>query len=612
MCRNAFYKILFFVVFIHVGACSKTEDAHLPSVFDVEAASENANRLFDEVFDTLIARYPENQTYLGVKEGNDRWNDISDAYAQETQAVIKRQLEKLNALDPQTLDDQAQLSLRLYKQSLQNRIDDFQWRFHGYPINQMFGVHTAIPSLLINSHQVSDQKDIEAYLSRIRLVSQKIDQVITNLEIKKEKGVYLPAFVFPYAIGSSENIISGRPFEKNAEEENAIWADFKKELEKIELTDDELKAQLLADAEQALVNDFAPAYQKLIQYLKNRAGESEKSDGVWALPNGDEYYKVRLARNTTTSMSADEVHQLGLKNVERIHNEMREIKQKVGFEGDLSAFFTFMREDPQFYFEDSQEGRDQYLAENQAFIDKMDARLDEIFLTRPKARLEVKPVEAFREKTAGMAFYQGPSIDGGRPGIYYINLYDMSSVSKFQMEALAYHEAIPGHHMQISISKELQGLPKFRKYTWDYTAYVEGWGLYSEKLPKEFGFYEDPYSDFGRLSMELWRAARLVVDTGLHAKQWSREKAIEYLKVNTPSSEQNCVKAIERYMVMPGQATSYYIGMQKILDLRVWAKEQLKADFDIRAFHDVLLKNGSLPLDELQLQVETWVESVRI
>ncbi|MEM7040632.1 MAG: DUF885 domain-containing protein, partial [Bacteroidota bacterium] len=323
-------------------------------------------------------------------------------------------------------------------------------------------------------------------------------------------------------------------------------------------------------------------------------------------PDGENFYNFALQRTTTTDLSAQEIHQTGLAEVARIHDEMRAIMQKVGFKGNLSAFFDFMRTDKQFYYPNTPEGKEQYLARAVDIIDSMRVRLDQLFITQPKAELIVKPVEAYREKSAGKAFYNQPAPDGSRPGTYYANLYDMANMPTYQMEALAYHEAIPGHHMQLSIAMELDGIAKFRKHE-HFTAYIEGWALYTEFIPKSMGFYSDPYSDFGRLAMELWRACRLVVDTGIHWKKWSREKAIKYLKDNTPNPEGDIVKAIERYIVMPSQATAYKIGMLKIQELRAKAETAMGDQFDVRKFHDVILTNGSVPLNILEELVDDYI-----
>lgn len=307
-------------------------------------------------------------------------------------------------------------------------------------------------------------------------------------------------------------------------------------------------------------------------------------------------------------MTANEIHEVGLSEVARIHDEMRAIMKKVEFKGDLQAFFEFMRTDKQFYYPDTTEGKERYLSEATALIDDMKSRLDKLFLVKPKADLIVKAVEAFREKSAGKAFYQQPAPDGSRPGTYYANLYRMSDMPTYQMAALAYHEGIPGHHMQIAIAQELEGIPTFRKFG-RYTAYVEGWGLYSEMIPKEIGLYQDPYSDFGRLAMELWRACRLVVDTGIHAKKWTRQQGIDYYVNNTPNPATDAVKMVERHIVMPSQATAYKIGMLKIVELREGPKAKLGGKFSLPEFHDVVLKNGAVPLSVLEDLVNDWIAS---
>ncbi|MEC8207840.1 MAG: DUF885 domain-containing protein, partial [Pseudomonadota bacterium] len=384
-------------------------------------------------------------------------------------------------------------------------------------------------------------------------------------------------------------------------------ADFKRKVAKLEIAQPE-KDALITDATNALKTAVGPAYESLISYLIGLESRADNRDGAWKFPQGEAYYNNALARTTTTDLTAKEIHAIGLAEVARIHDEMREIKDKVGFKGDLKAFMEFMKTDKQFYLPNTEEGKAKYLADATAMIDNMKSRLDELFIVKPKADMIVKRVEAFREKAAGKAFYQQPAPDGSRPGIYYANLYDMEAMPTYQMEALAYHEGIPGHHMQIAIAQELEGVPKFRKFG-GYTAYVEGWGLYSEMVPKEMGLYEDPYSDFGRLAMELWRACRLVVDTGIHAMKWTRQQGIDYYVNNTPNATSDGVKMVERHIVMPSQATAYKIGMIKIVELRESAKKQLGEKFDIREFHDVVLKSGPVPLNTLEGFVNDWVAS---
>jgi len=362
----------------------------------------------------------------------------------------------------------------------------------------------------------------------------------------------------------------------------------------------------MADVKAALINNLKPGYEQLITYLTALEKKADNRDGAWKFPDGEAFYNNALKRTTTTDLTSEQIHDIGLSEVSRIHDEMRVIMTKVNFNGTLNEFFEFMRTDKQFYYPATPEGKQRYIDEAVALIDDMEGRLDSLFLTKPKAALKVKAVEAFREQSAGKAFYQRPAPDGSRPGIYYANLYDMEAMPIYQMAALAYHEGIPGHHMQLAIKQELTGIPMFRKFG-GYTAHTEGWGLYSEKIPKEIGLYQDPYSDFGRLAMELWRACRLVVDTGMHTKKWTRDESIEYYTSNTPNAVSDAVKMVERHVVMPSQATAYKIGMNKIIELREHAKVQLGAQFDIREFHDIVLKNGPVPLNVLADLVDAYI-----
>ena len=368
------------------------------------------------------------------------------------------------------------------------------------------------------------------------------------------------------------------------------------------------EATLLKEAKMALLDSVKPGFEMIISYMKNLEKKAPAQGGATRLPNGEAYYKNRLMHHTSTNMSAEKIHEIGLAEVARIHSEMKKIMKKVNFKSDrLSDFFEFMKTSKKFQYENNEKGRQAYLKKSEDIIATMNSRLGELFNVRPKSDITVKPVEAYREKSAGLAFYQGPSKDGKRPGIFYVNLYDMKQANAYELEALAYHEGIPGHHMQVAISTELKNVPDFRKYTW-MTAYGEGWALYSELIPKEIGLYQDPYSDFGRLAMELWRAMRLVVDTGLHAKGWTREQAIDYVVEITPSTKEGAAKAVERYLVMPGQATAYKVGMLKILELRKASKEKLGTRFDIRGFHDEILKDGAMPLSLLEAKVDLWAQ----
>ena len=574
----------------------------------IAAESKRANEFFDKCWDETLARHPVDESVYGIKTHYDQLEDLSDEKAAADNAVWQKQLATLKRdFKPELLDPQAQLSYKLFEQEAEREAEEFKFRFDVYPVSQMRGVHTQIPTFLINIHKIDNVKDAEAYIARLNAIPKLFDQLIVNLQVREDKGVVAPRFVFPLVLDACHKVIQGKPFDSTAGN-SPLLDDFTKKVGALKDVDSATRDRLLSDATKALNESVKPAYEKLIAFLEGQAKRANDDAGVWKFPDGADFYTSALRRTTTTNLSADQIHEIGLKEVARIHAEMTKIKDKVGFKGDLQAFFKFMREDRQFYLPDTDEGRAKYLARAVEIIDQMKKRLDELFATKPKADIVVKAVEKFREQSAGKAFYQQPAPDGSRPGMFYVNLREMKSNPTYQLEALAYHEGIPGHHMQIAIAQELSGVPKFRKFS-RYTAYIEGWGLYSELAPKEIGMYRDPYSDFGRLALELWRAGRLVVDTGIHHKKWTRQQAIDYLKQNTPNSEADCIDSINRYIVMPSQATAYKIGMIKILELREKAKKQLGSKFDIHQFHDVVLTNGALPLDVLEELVDRWIKS---
>jgi uncharacterized protein (DUF885 family) len=585
-----------------------------------ETENEKALALFEQLFNEQTQRNPEFQTYLGQKENYDKWNNISLKRETDDYQFSKKQLARLYKLDPKKLDQPTTLSYQLFEKQLQDSIAAYPWRHYNYPVNQMFGVQSNIPSLLINMHKIQDKKDAQDYIARLEAVPEYIAQLIEGLAARKKEKLLAPKFVYPMVISDCENLLTGYPFAntevstegstktntKDSTKDSTLMADFRGKVNALTL-DEKEKQQLIKKTEIALTNKLGPAYKKLIAYLKELEASADTRDGVWKFPNGEKFYEFALQQTTTTNMTANEIHELGLREVARIRSEMQVIVKSVGFTGDLKSFFDFLLKDPKFQYPNTAEGKQAYLAKATDIINTMKASLDRIFIVKPKAELLVKAVEPFREESAGAAFYEGPAPDGSRPGTYYANLYNMAGMPIYNMEALAYHEGIPGHHMQISIAQELKETPTFRKYV-QYTAYVEGWGLYSELIPKEIGFYKDPYSDFGRLNLELWRAARLVLDTGIHAKRWTREQAIQYLIDNTPTNQEDATKAIERYIVMPSQATAYKIGMLKILQLRTRSQQALGDAFDIREFHDVILKNGAVPLDVLEDLVNVWIK----
>tara|TARA_R110002072_G_scaffold12748_9_gene54586 strand:+ start:1348 stop:3213 length:1866 start_codon:yes stop_codon:yes gene_type:complete len=575
--------------------------------------SARLNAWFEAKFLETVARSPMTQTYLGIKDDYGQWDDESDAHALgdlELQRAIVAEMKA--TFDFDKLDPQAKLSWRLAEYELSQAEAAFPFRSHAYVFNQMFGVQSGIPAFLVNQHKISSLSDAEAYISRLEGIPAYLGQNVANAQASAAKGILPPRFVYDYVLSDSRGVITGYPFVDEGKD-SPIMEDFRGKITALvdaeTIKQDDAEA-LIARAVTALQDSVGPAYEAAIVELEAQTAMATADDGAWKLPDADAYYAMRLNQMTTTDMTADEIHDLGLAEVARIQDEMRGIMKQVGFTGTLKEFFEFTRTDAQFFKPDTDAGRAEYLSEATAAIDAMREDLPEVFRTFPKADLIVKAVEPFREQSAGKAFYSRPAPDGSRPGTYYANLYRMEDMPTYQLQALAFHEGIPGHHMQIAMAQELEGIPSFRKYG-GYTAYTEGWGLYSEFLPKEMGYYSDPYDDFGRLAMEIWRAARLVVDTGIHDKKWTREQAVQYLLDNTPNPEGDCQKAIDRYIVMPGQATAYKIGMLKIVTLREMAKTELGDRFDIRDFHDVVLRDGAVPLAILEQNVRAWVDETK-
>ncbi|WP_298312878.1 DUF885 family protein [uncultured Aquimarina sp.] len=610
--NNVKLSIVFiFSLFIFLSCKNENEKSEviISNEEQIEIHSKKLNDWFETQFQEEVSESPMMQTYLGVKtEDYGKWDDVSSKKEVKDLDKAKKRLRYLNdSIDITKLNKATALSYRLMKEDLRNEIDDFQYRFYDYPVNQMHGMQAEIPAFLINMHKIENKNDAEAYVSRLEGIDELFAQQVENIKIREKNGIVPPKFVFAKVLNDCRNLITGKPFD-DSNNESTLLSDFKSKIEKLEISE-EVKDSLVFKAELALKKDVKTAYDQLIALLQDQQQRATTEDGAWKFPKGNAFYNNSLRRTTTTNMTAEEIHQLGLDEVSRIHKEMKDIMTELKYEGTLQDFFKFMKEDERFYYSNDEAGREGYLKRAVGLIDNMKSRMDELFITKPKADIIVKAVEPFREKSAGKAFYQRGTPDGSRPGTYYANLYDMEAMPKYQMEALAYHEGIPGHHMQISIAQELENIPKFRKFG-GYTAYVEGWGLYNEFLPKEIGLYNDPYSNFGRLAMELWRACRLVVDTGIHAKKWTREDGIKYYTDNTPNAESDAIKMVERHIVMPGQATAYKIGMNKILELREAARSKLGNDlFDIREFHDVVLTNGAVPLTILEELVNEWIAS---
>lgn len=561
----------------------------------------------DSIFDDQISDDPEYQTILGItNENSGKWTEVSEERNKRILEKTKKNLDEIfKRFKRERLDEQDKISFDMFVMECEEYIENYPFRHHKYWLNQMEGPHSGFPSFLINMHQINNEIDAEHYLKRLGSIKKQFEQITIQMKISESKGIIPPSFVFPMVKDASLNVIKGYPFDKNNKNVSPIYEDFESKINSLKINKEQ-KDLYLKRAERLLLDTVKVAYINLMNYWDELEKKSSDEDGCWKFPDGGKFYAQSLKNVTTTSLSPDEIHNIGLNEVKRIHEEMKAIMQKVKFKGTLKDFFEFMRNDKQFYYPENEIGKKAYRKDTEKIINDITAKLDELFITKPKAKMEVKPVETFREKTAGGAFYEEPALDGSRPGRYYINLYTLKDQPNYQMEALAYHEAIPGHHMQIAIAQELENLPKFRKLGGN-TAYIEGWGLYSELIPKEIGFYLNPYSDFGRLAMEVFRASRLVVDTGIHYKKWSRKQAYQYMLENTPNPPNDCQKEIDRYIVWPGQATGYKIGMITILKLREKCKNALQDKFDIKQFHEIILTNGPIPLNILEQKINEYI-----
>ena len=566
------------------------------------------NRLFDEAYDELLHRSPTELTRQGSRDRMDEWDDLGAEEPRRRAQILRRWADQARALGAgQKLDPETQISLELFLDKADREEKGLEFAEYDYPVNQMYGWHAEVPAFLANNHAIHNQEDAIAYLLRLERLPAFFEQLCQGLKRRQQHGILPPVFVFDYDLSDIDNLLTGYPLSDDPHKLHPVYADFVIKIQALNLPPKEHSA-LLERAQAAMRNGFQPAYQNLRQRLIEQRALANDDDGVWKLPEGQRYYAHQLAEVTTTSLNARQIHELGLSEVARIQTEMKQILDQLHFQGSLPEFFAFLRKEPRFYYSNDDAGRAAYLQQASDIIDRMRAQLGRMFVTLPKAQLVAKSVEPYRQKSTGKAFYEQAALDGSRPGYYYANLYDMGSMPKYEMEALAYHEGIPGHHMQISIAQELPDLPKFRRLD-GYTAYVEGWGLYCEQLPKEFGFYQDPYSDFGRLAMELFRAVRLVVDTGIHDQHWTRAQALQYYLDNTPNSRLDCQKMVDRHIVMPGQATAYKIGMLEILRLRAKAQKEMGSRFDLRQFHEVVLGHGAVPLKVLEQLVDDYIQS---
>ncbi|MBE0362738.1 hypothetical protein PULV_a0289 [Pseudoalteromonas ulvae UL12] len=560
---------------------------------------------------------PETLTSLGFLEGvgikghNADLDDASLEKANELYEMLPAIRQGVAQYADDELDKSDQMSKEIALYLLDFASEANQFRYHGYPVNQLFGIQNGFPSFMDAQHQVKTIEDADNYISRLSQIKRKFSQSLEGLKLREEKGIIPPRFVIDRVLDEMQQFVD-KPIT-----DNILYVSLQEKMNKAEQTaqenqdsvfNDDVQSRILADVTSQMQTSVHPAYQLFIDYFTKLKDKATTDDGFWRLPDGDKAYASSLKFFTTTDYSADYIHDTGLREVDRIQGEILTILSNEGF--DTNAGFTpaieLLKAQPEFYYPDTDEGRQQILDDYQTILDEISAGLDGAFNIRPQAGMKVRRIPEFKEKTAPGAYYQQPAIDGSRPGMFFANLYDIKATPKYSMRTLAYHEGVPGHHFQIAIGMEAEGLPLFRKAS-PFTAYTEGWALYAEQVAWELGFQDDPYDNIGRLQAELFRAVRLVVDTGIHHKRWTREQAIDYMLANTGMAESDVISEIERYIVMPGQATSYKVGMMKILEIRAAAKARLAEQFDLAEFHDVVLKNGAVPLDILAKIVDDYV-----
>ena len=542
---------------------------------------------------------------IGITGHNAKMDDDSLAAGDRFMAQLKDAYDVLLSYEDDDLSEADLMSKRIAADLLGAVVEGERFRFLTFPVNQMFGVQSGFPSFMESTHQVHSVGDAEDYISRLNAVGVKFDQVLEGLEKRDEMGIYPPQFLVTKVLEEMNNFVATPP------EENILMVALLDKMKEAELAEDE-QERLALEARGAIIETVYPAYGRLIAHFEALDPKVDGNYGAWSLPEGDEFYKLALKLFTTTDYTPEYIHTVGLAEVDRIQSEILGILQDEGWDvsGGFAAAIEEMAENPRFYFSDSVEGRDQILAEYEALIEEVSGKLEPWFATIPEAPVEVDRVPEFKEKTSPGAYYQIPAFDGSRPGVFFANLYDINATPKYGMRTLTYHEAIPGHHFQLAIQQEREDLPFFRRLI-PFSSYSEGWALYAERVAWEMGLLEDPYDNIGRLQAELFRAVRLVVDTGIHKMRWSREEAIEYMLANTGIAESDVISEIERYFVMPGQATSYKVGMMKIMELRELAENELGDKFDIREFHDVVLTGGSMPLDILEERVREYIAALK-
>lgn len=562
-------------------------------------ASTALHALFDEHFERGLEMNPIRATFIGDYRYNDRLaNSLSPEYRAADQAMDEEFLARLLEIDREQLGYQDQLSYDLFAINREESLEGNQFPFYLQPMNQFRSIATFFVQLGSGkgAHPFKTVKDYDDFLSRAADFSVYIDQAILNMQDGMREGVVQPRILMEKLVPQLESQLV------DSAEDSSFYAPVRNMPEDFS---DQDRERLTAAYKETISDTIIPAYERLTNFIGDEyLSAARDTVGLYALPNGEEWYAYMVRVRTTTDMTPDEIHQIGLDEVARIHGEMRKVMDEVGFEGGLQDFFDFVNTDEQFFFDEAE----QLIQGYRDMSDHISELSKSLFEVYPKTAFEVRRVEPFRERSAAGGSYQAGTADGERPGIFYANAYDIKARGKWAMESLFLHEAIPGHHFQIMIQRENEDLPDFRRYG-GFTAFSEGWGLYAESLGKEIGVFTDPYQYFGGLNAELWRAIRLVVDTGIHSKEWTRQQVLDYMYANSAVVEARAVAEAERFMAIPGQALAYKVGQLKIREIRSNAEARLGDKFDIKAFHTEVLKDGAMPLSMLEAKIDRWVEA---
>jgi uncharacterized protein (DUF885 family) len=558
--------------------------------------AKTLHTLFDSEWEYQMRENPTFASSLGDKRYNDRWEDVSLANIEKQHQHALEVQKKLAAIDRKHLSQTDQVNYDMFKRDLDIALGDHEFKTYLLPLNQRGGIQTL--DTFTRNLTFDNTKDLEDWLARINAFPTLMDQTIALMREGTKQKVVHPKVIMQRVPGQIDRQIDAEP------EKSGFYDPFREMPKSVPAADQE---RLRAAAKEAIATKVIPSYKKLKEFFVNEyLPACFDQVGVWQRPNGDKAYAFYTREYTTTDLTPDQIHEIGLKEVARIKAEMETVKEKTGFKGTMPEFFNFLRTDPQFFYKSG----DELLTSYRARAKRIDPMLVKLFKTLPRLPYGVEPIPAIEAPDTTTAYYNAGSADGTRPGTYFVNLYKPETRPKWEMMALSLHESVPGHHLQIARAFELGEIPKFRRYGY-LSAFGEGWGLYAESLGDEMGLYADPYDKFGQLTYEMWRAVRLVVDTGMHAKHWSRQQAIDYFMQNAAKTEQDVVNEVDRYIAWPGQALAYKIGQLKIKELREKAARDLGPKFDVREFHDVVIGSGAVPLDVLGGLVDQWIATKR-